>query len=91
MKGFIEIHLDKQTRLININQICSVRADELEETDTQSTVHTFDQRCIYCSESYDEIKQKIEEAQRQTIVKYDQLPWEQDLMHPNAEGSKSDE
>jgi hypothetical protein len=51
--------------MINVNQIAIFQPDALEGTNVKSTVdvNTNGTFCVYCDESYDEIKRKIEEAQ----------------------------
>jgi hypothetical protein len=90
MKGFIEIHLDKNTRLININMISSVQAEQLEGTNVRSAIHTLNERCIYCDESYNDIKQKIEQAQPFPFDPWNlTTAWDQHWMHPNTDGDGS--
>jgi hypothetical protein len=65
MKGFIEVSIDGRKRMINVNQIACFETDELDGTKVKGSIYvngdgTF---CIYCDESYDDIKRMIEEAQ----------------------------
>jgi hypothetical protein len=67
MKGFIEVHLSRKPRLINVYHIMDVFPTTMEgmariKTSVDMSDHG-NSYCVYCDESYDEIKQKIEEAQ----------------------------
>jgi hypothetical protein len=82
MKGFIEVSIDGRKRMINLYQIACFESDTLDGTKVKGSIYvngdgTF---CIYCDESYDEIKWKIEEAQASTEIneKQDIMPWDEE-------------
>ncbi len=70
MKGFIEVHCDKNPMLINIDRISGVRDDVYFKNHHECSIFLNDSAlyedesmdCIIPDESYDEIKRRIEEA-----------------------------
>ena len=70
MKGFIEVHCDKNPMLINIDRISGVRDDVYFKNHHECSIFLNDSAlcedesmdCITLDESYDEIKRRIEEA-----------------------------
>jgi hypothetical protein len=62
MKGFIETTLSGRAWLVNVNKTVSVTKNSDSE---KAVIYTEEavNNCYTCDESYDEIKQKIEEAQ----------------------------
>ena len=70
MKGFIEVHCDKNPMLININRISGVQDNVYFNNHHECSIFLNDRAlcedysmaCITLDESYDEVVRKIEEA-----------------------------
>lgn len=65
MKGFIEVEGQKDNikRLINVQHIEEVINSSIFIAFNSPTPYSFNQDYVFCKETYEEIKQKIKEAQ----------------------------